>query len=1029
MTTTNAMTTSMNTEHGGPWRLRVAASLLLACVWLALAGASSAWADFGLLPGAAGFDGSVTNQDGSTATQAGSHPFAITTTINFNATVNRQGQPAPDGSPRDIQVDVPPGLVGNPTAISTCTVTQLSTSDIGDTHTNSCPASSQIGTTVALLTQGSGIVPIPAAVFNMQPPRGQPAEFGFDILGVNVLIGTELRTGSDYGVSTTLHQISSALPLTGATLSLWGVPGDPVHDIQRCLDLQHDSSYPTFNTCDGSSSFDSPNSFDLPVEPFLTLPTSCSGPQTVSIATDQWLQPGRVKPDGAPDLSDPAWVTSSFVSHDGSGHPVGADGCNRLDFSPTITVRPDTASADAPAGLNVDLHLPQSDNADALGEADLREAVVTLPAGFSVNPAAANGLEACSPAQIDLTGPGAATCPDASKVGSVEIDTPLLDHPVKGGVYIAKQNDNPFNSLLAIYIAVDDPQTGIVVKLAGHVEPDPVTGQLKTTFDNNPQLPFSDLKVDFFGGPRGALATPQACGTYTATAELTPWSGTAPVTRTDSFDITSGCVNGFHPTFTAGTKNTQAGAFSPFVLSFSRSDTDEELAGLKATLPTGLLAKVAGVPLCSDADAAAGTCPEASQIGSVTAGSGAGSAPLFLPGKAFLTGPYKGGPYGLAVVVPAKAGPFDLGNVVVRQKLEIDPIDAHVTATSDPFPTILQGIPLRVRRVDVTLDRPDFTLNPTSCAAKQIQAQLVSTTGTLADLSAPFSVGGCGDLAYAPKLAISLTGKGQTTDDKHPGVHAVLTQPTGQANNKKVTVSLPLSLALDPDNAQSLCEFTDGSKVDPTCPKGSIVGTATAKSPILDQPLTGPVYFVKNIRIDAKSGRQIRTLPKLVIPLTGQNGLRLTVTGTSNVVDNQLVTTFDNLPDAPVSDFSLDIDGGKHGILVVSGTDICKATQIATRQADGQNGKTADASFTLSTPACPLKIIRKKVSKTSVAVNVGGLGAGKVTVSGKGIKKTTKTIASSTVATITAKRTKGKPGKVTVSFDPTGPAKAHKTTK
>jgi hypothetical protein len=929
----------------------------------------------------------VLDQNGQPSTEAGGHPYELQTNVTLNTTVDHDGNVLPDGTLKDINVSLPPGLVGDPSATPTC--------NYGALIDDNCPPSAQIG--IIQADAGGIFNPFPAAgapIYNMERPDNLPAQFGFNISPVTGFIDSRVRTGSDYGIDSQVLNVSAAIPILATRVTLWGVPADPSHNAQR--------------DCPGRQIHFGCGTAQLPA-PLLTNPTSCTGPLTVNAQADSWQDVGHF-----------AAATQTLPA---------ITGCDKLSFTPSISIQPDTASADAPSGLHVDLHVPQAGLQDPNGRAasNLKKAVVTLPAGFAVNPGSADGLGACSPAQIGLSSPGPAACPDNAKVGSVEVDTPLLADQLKGSVYLAKQNDNPFDSLLAIYVTAEGD--GVVIKLAGHIETDPVTGQLKTTFDNNPQQPFTDLKVDFFGGPRGALATPEACGHYAATAELTPWSGGATVTTGDSFDITTGCVSGFHPSFTAGTKNTQAGAFSPFVLSFSRSDQDEEISGLKVTLPTGLLAKVAGVPLCSDADAAAGTCPDASQVGSVTAGSGPGSKPLFLPGKAYLTGPYKGGPYGLSVVVPAKAGPFDLGNVVVRQSLSIDPIDAHVTATSDPFPTILQGIPLRVRRVDVSLDRSSFTLNPTSCAAKQIQAQMVSTNGTLADLAAPFSVGGCGDLSYAPKLAISLTGKGQTTDDKHPGVHAVLTQPVGQANNKKVIVSLPLSLALDPDNAQALCEFTDGSKTDPTCPKGSIVGQAVAHTPILDQPLTGPVYFVKNVRRDPKSGREIRTLPKLVIPLTGENGLRLNLVGTSNVVDDHLVTTFDNIPDAPVSDFTLDIDGGKSGILVVSGTDICKATQVATQQADGQNGKTADADIYLQTPACALKILSKKVGKTSVAVKVGGLSAGKVTVSGKGIKKTSKTITKSTVATITAKRTKGKPGKVTVSFDPAGPAKAHKTTK
>jgi hypothetical protein len=378
--------------------------------------------------------------------------------------------------------------------------------------------------------------------------------------------------------------------------------------------------------------------------------------------------------------------------------------------------------------------------------------------------------------------------------------------------------------------------------------------------------------------------------------------------------------------------------------------------------------------------------------------------------------------------VPAKAGPFDLGEVVVRQKIYVDPIDAHVTVVSDPIPTIVKGVPVRLQRLEVAVDKAGFMVNPTSCAASSIAGTLASSDGQSVPVSSRFQVSGCSALMLKPSLALSLSGKGQTTDGKHPAISAVLTQPAGQANLKKVRVALPLSLALDTDNANGLCEFVDGSKAEPTCPKASIVGSATAVTPILDQPLSGPVYFVKNVRKDPKSGRDIRTLPKLVIPLVGQNGVKLTLAGTSTVDNDQLVTTFDNIPDAPVSSFKLNINGGKGGILAVSGADICKATQVAEQQIDGQNNKNADADVAIQTPNCPLKIISKSVGKKSVALKVGGLGAGKVTVTGRGIKKTTKSITKSTVATITAKRTKGTPGRVKVSFIPAGAKKAKTAT-
>jgi hypothetical protein len=527
-------------------------------------------------------------------------------------------------------------------------------------------------------------------------------------------------------------------------------------------------------------------------------------------------------------------------------------------------------------------------------------------------------------------------------------------------------------------------------------------------------VPVSGVKLAFKPGPRAPLATPTSCGEKSVAAQLTSWAGqTVDLQSSFSIDCTAG-LGGFAPVFSAGTSNPIGGAFSPFAVNIEKPDGNADLTGLSMSLPVGLLAKLKGN---------IGT-----QVGTVTAFAGPGSNPYALPGKVYLEGPYGDAPFSLRAVVPAKAGPFDLGTVEVRQKISIDPITAQVTVVSDPLPTIVKGVPVRLQRLEVNVDKPDFIVNPTSCAAKVVAATLGSAAGQSVAVTNRFQVTQCASLALKPSLALSLSGKGQTTDGKHPAISATVTQPAGQANLKKVRVTLPLSLALDTENANGLCEFTDGSKVTPTCPKNSIVGTATATTPILDEPVSGPVYFVKNVRKDPKSGRDIRTTPKLVIPLVGQNGLKLTLTGTSDVEDDQLVTTFDNIPDAPVSSFKLDIIGGKGGILVVSGTDICKSTQIADQQIDGQSNKAADADVYIQTPSCPLKVISKKVGKTSVAVKVGGLGAGKVTITGHGIKKTTKAITKSTVATITAKRIKGTPGKVTVSFDPTGPAKAHKTT-
>jgi hypothetical protein len=549
-------------------------------------------------------------------------------------------------------------------------------------------------------------------------------------------------------------------------------------------------------------------------------------------------------------------------------------------------------------------------------------------------------------------------------------------------------------------------------------------------------------------GTRAALANPKACGTYTTHAELTSWASKTPVSSDSSFTIDQGCdkAGKFEPTMAAGLTNPAAAGSSSFVLTVARPDGQQDISSLNVTLPPGLLAHVGSVPLCPEPQAAAGTCSPDSQVGTTSVEAGPGASPLSIPqpGKAptgvFLAGPYKGAPYSLSVVVPAQAGPFDLGTVVVRAALTVDPVDAHVTVQSDPLPTILQGIPLNIQKVHVLVDRPGFMVAPTSCAPMQVTGQILSSQGAVGQVQSRFQVGGCASLGFKPNIAVTLSGKGQTTDGKHPALAATLAMPAGQANIKKVTVTLPLSLALDPDNSQSndLCEFLDGKKTIPECPKSSIVGSASATTPLLNEPLKGPVYFVKNVRIDPKSGRQIKTLPTLAIPLQG-GGITLVVRATSAVVDNHLVTTFDTIPDAPVSNFKLNINGGKKDILVVSGVDICKAPQVAQQVSTGQNGKTYTSNITFGTP-CQLAVVKSAHTASTLQLTVGGVGAGKLSVSGNGLAKVSRTLGSATTATVQARlssahqaalaRGRNVKVRVAVSFRAKGATKAktvHKT--
>ena len=533
------------------------------------------------------------------------------------------------------------------------------------------------------------------------------------------------------------------------------------------------------------------------------------------------------------------------------------------------------------------------------------------------------------------------------------IESPLLDSTVEGGVYVRSQasSDPGSGDMFRIAIVAASEERGVRVKLAGKVAADPVTGRLVTTFDNNPQLPFSRFTLRFKGGARAALATPPGCGPQQIDARLSSWSGKT-VELADTFSVSCPGIEGFSPTLAAGPVDPVPAAFSPFAVTIQRADGQQFIDGLTLGLPTGVSAKLKGVPLCSGAQADAGACPAGSRIGSATVGAGPGASPFYLQGQpAYLTEGYKGAPYGLAVVARAIAGPFDLGTVVVRQAIHVDRTDGHLTVASDPIPTIVKGVPLRLRTIHVDVDRKDFTLTPTACNQKQVRAIMHSQQGSIADVTTSFKLGQCSRLPFRPKLSLALTGRTQISDGKHPGLKATLTQPgSGQANITKVAVKLPLSLALDPGNAQSdgLCEFAEGQKAEPRCPRSSIIGRATAVTPILNRLLTGNVYFVKNVR-RSSTGRLIRTLPTLLIPLRGDVSINLRAQ--SSVKDDRLVSTFATVPDAPVSRFTLSLKGGKRGILVVTGNrNLCKGKQMASIGIVAHNGKVANSAKAMKAP-------------------------------------------------------------------------------
>jgi hypothetical protein len=911
-------------------RLRLSTLCLLLAL-SALAAPAAAQADFGIQS----FSADFTEADESPAIQAGAHPFEYT--VHF--TMNQDAEERVEGSLRTLVMELPPGLVGDPLSLPRC-----SRADFDFNRSSICPGNTQVGVADVLVNRG-GVLAHPG-VYNLTPSPGSPVTLGLVINNNNGYLDAFLRTGGDYGANVTDAALPTREEVQTVTAHIWGLPMARVHDPQRYC-IPDDPELAQIVGCSSDA---------LPT-PFLSLPTRCGVPLKTT------LRVSSVEGD-----EDEATVTMPPL-----------EGCESPPFAPQIKARPETTAADSPTGLAVTVKIPQTSAPAQLATAHLKDSVVTLPAGLAVNPSAAIGRSACSLAQVDLSGPGPAQCPDASKVGTVEVSSPLVDHPLPGSVYLARQGENPFGSLLALYLTVNDPLTGVVVKQAIKVVPDPLTGQLTAFTENTPQLPFEVLDFNFFGGPRASLTTPPVCGTYTTQTVLTPW--TAPQGKaakpSDAFQITQAPGGGACPAseaqmpaapgFEAGTTAPLAGAYSPFVMKLTRENGSQRFGSLNLTLPPGLSAKLAGVAECSDPQIAAAearknpgegaaelanpSCPKASEVGTATVGAGSGT-PIYVQGHAYLAGPYKGAPLSLVIITPAVAGPFDLGVVVVRSALFIDEATAQVTAKSDPIPQILQGIPLAVRSIAISLDREGFSLNPTNCEAKQIAGQVLSPLGTAAPLTAHFQASGCRRLDFAPNFKLSLLGKNQMRRLGHPALHALLTYPKGPgyANIAKASVTLPAGVFIDNahiNNPCKLSQFAEG-----TCPPTSVLGSARAYTPLLDKPLEGKVYF--------RANGGVRELPDVVTDLNGQ--VHFVLIGATDAIvrgeTSRIRNTFAVVPDAPVSKFELNLFGGKRGLLYNS-VPLCSTTPRATIKLSAQNGATQNTNPLITTSCAKSKAPRR----------------------------------------------------------------------
>ena len=894
------------------------------------------------------FHAGAIGPDGREDGEAGSHPYEFVVGFAANTKLPPPGAEADfvpaGGDLRDIRATLPAGFIGNPTATERCGAQEFSAQrsinlvvpggGTGFYIANDCPESSAVGFALVQEIEGeAGLIPVP--VYNLVPPPGMPAQLGMQILGFPFYLNTEVKPSGGYRVVAGPTNLSQAKRLVAATVVLWGDPAEKSHDRLRGSCLNEVAELFPLSRCEAG--------FKGEAKPFLRLPTSCRSPLEIAIDVD-------------------TWSAVSFGATD--SHPAPG-GCEALGFSPSLEARPSTEVADSPSGFHVDLRLPQDEDPTHLGTADLRKAVVTLPDGLVLNPSAANGLGSCSEAQIGYLGKAGAEerfsdepahCPPDAQVGEVTVHTPLLDHPLEGSVYIATPHANPFGGLAAIYLAVEDPQTGIVVKLAGDVHLDPDTGRITTTFAENPQLPFSEFELDFFGGPAAALRTPPVCGSYASTSEMTPWSAPdsgPPARPADSYEIARSPGGGScprsigdlpnAPEIHARTLTPVAAATSPMVIDLSRPDDSQEFSTVRIEPPPGLLARLAGIPYCPDAALAAAaaksgheeqahpSCPEDSRVGGVQVAAGAGPAPYWTKATAYLTGPYKGAPLSMAIIAPATAGPYDLGTVVVRTALYVDPVSARITAVSDPIPHILEGVPLDVREAIVRLDHPGWALNPTSCDRFSFDGQLISTLGRGAELHSPFQVGECGRLGFKPRLALRLRGKTKRTG--FPALHAVYRPRPGQANLKRMVLRFPRSEFIEQGHFRTICtrvQFAAGAGFGSQCPEGSVYGHIRAYTPLLAEPLQGPVFL--------RSSEH--NLPDAVFALHGQIDVEVSVRIDS--VKGGLRASIEGAPDAPISRAVIDMRGGQKGLFVNS-RNICAHRYRANLKLDAQNGKAFDA--------------------------------------------------------------------------------------
>jgi hypothetical protein len=909
---------------------RAALAALLALAATALCVPSGAVA-FGFLPGTEGFKAAAYGQgENVLATEAGSHPVEVTAEFNF---AEEAGGPFGEGDLRDLSLELPPGLIEDPTALGSagyCSQADFQTPRDSPWEASlsgeSCEDRSQVGTATVRSSYGGGTTRT-FGVFNLSPPPGVPSEIGFNPYGAPLIFVPSIRQSEgEYGITLKTTNVPQLTAITGLTLTLWGNPWSVMHNAQRgnCLN----EAEPEFGWA--KCSIGRPSAPESKPSAYLTLPTACDEPMTFTARAASWQGAEAVRTSGSEPLK----------------------GCELLEFEPQAVAQLANPRASSPSGYVFHIEVDTSGVTEPQSRAPspVRKAVVTLPEGVTINPSVGAGLGVCTEAQYAAETPSSKLglgCPAESKIGDFQVTSPIVEGSFEGAIFLAAPHENPFGSLLAVYLVAKTIQRGFLVKVAGELHPDPVTGRITATFDRLPQLPYSDLEIHFREGQRSPLATPAACGAVATQANLTPWRDSSLVKPFSlPAQITSGagggpCPSGgpasFAPQAKGGTLNSRAGAYTPFYLRLSRQVTEQEIVSYSASFPPGLLGRIAGIPYCPDSaiDAARTrsgvderdhpSCPAASLIGHTYSGYGVGSVLAYAPGNLYLAGPYRGSSFSVVAIDSALVGPFDLGTVIVRSAIRVDPTTAQVSIDAtgtDPIPHIVDGIPIHLRDVRAYIDRPNVTVNPTSCEKFSVASAMNGagqrfgdpSDDTLAVATAPFQAFDCASLDFKPRTSMRL--RGGVRRGAHPSLRVVVKPRPGDANIALSQVTLPDSLFLDQSHIKTICSRAQFAAH--RCPPDSIYGRVRVFTPLLGAPMEGPAYLRSSDN----------TLPDLVFALRGQ-GIEVDLVGRIDARKGRLRGTFASIPDAPVTKFVLNMKSGPRGV-IVNAENLCAKRQVAT---------------------------------------------------------------------------------------------------